>query len=308
MVKTKKASKNKMKGKSTKASKKLTKKSIQTFKKLQCAPNPNKAHKSTCFSHDSLIKLRNYWNARHPDRKIISTNACQIWTTLKHNMGNMCNNEACWLKQQFLREKIDTDLLHYTFAPKSPYTWKSNPNEWLSSVDIENVMKQYEKYYPNFEFIGPSPINYDHHMMYGECVWPELCEFDLDTYLKRNISKIGVVFNLDPHYKGGSHWVALFVDLSKGLICYFDSYAYPPHRQIKKLIKTIEKQGRLNEIEFNIKYNENRHQFGDSECGMYCLFFIINMLKNKSFEYFEKTKIPDDYMLKMRKKFFNGEI
>jgi hypothetical protein len=27
-----------------------------------------------------------------------------------------------------------------SFAPESPPEWKKNPNEWLSSIDIMNVM------------------------------------------------------------------------------------------------------------------------------------------------------------------------
>ena len=40
-------------------------------------------------------------------------------------------------------------------------------------------MKQYENTYKCFEFIGPSPIDYDQHLSYGECVWEELCKFSL---------------------------------------------------------------------------------------------------------------------------------
>ena len=278
------------------------------FMKLQCAPNPNKAHSQTCFSHESLIKLRNLWNARHPDKKITSNSPCIIWNHLKSGLGNLCNNEACWLRQHFIKENLDYDLLNYTFAPKSPSTWLDNPNEWLSSVDIEKVMKQYERFYPHFEFIGPSPIDYDHHKIYGECVWPELCEFNLAHYLKKNISQIGIVFNLDPHYKGGSHWVAIFVDLKKCKIYYFDSYGYPPHKQIKKLIKEIEKQCVSYQFNMETTINEKRHQYGNSECGMYCLFFIISMLKGEKYKNFEKKRFTDEYMLMMRKKFFNSEI
>ena len=50
-----------------------------------------------------------------------------------------------------------------------------------TNIDILNVMKQYEHIYPNFEFIGPSPIDYDTHLSYGECVWEELCKFNLQN-------------------------------------------------------------------------------------------------------------------------------
>ena len=30
--------------------------------------------------------------------------------------------------------------------------------------------------------------------------------------------------------------------------------------------------------------SKKRHQFSDSECGMYCLYFIIEMLKGRPFQ------------------------
>ena len=51
-----------------------------------------------------------------------------------------------------------------------PESWKKKPNEWLSSVDITKVMKQYGSAYRDFEFLGPSPIDYDTHKYNGECV------------------------------------------------------------------------------------------------------------------------------------------
>ena len=76
-------------------------------------------------------------------------------------------------------------------------------------------MKQFEKKHNNFEFIGPSPIDFDDHEMFGECVWEELCKFDLQQKMRDKKEKIGIIFNLDPHDKPGSHWVAMFVNIPK---------------------------------------------------------------------------------------------
>ena len=40
--------------------------------------------------------------------------------------------------------------------------------------------------------------------------------------------------------------------------------------------------------------------------GMYCLYFIINMLRGKTVKYFEDNRIPDEKMLELRKKYFNS--
>ena len=55
---------------------------------------------------------------------------------------------------------------------------------WLNSTDIENIMQQYEDAYPNFEFIGPSPIDFDKVLMNNKCVWDELCKLNSKIRLK----------------------------------------------------------------------------------------------------------------------------
>ena len=171
------------------------------FIKLKCSPKIQE-NDFTCYSNESLIKLKNLWNARHPDVMISTNEPREIWEQLKQHLKNVCNKESCWLKQNFASSGVDKEMLNYTFAPKSPDDWKKNPNEWLNSIDIENVMKQYEKEFPYFDFIGAAPIDFDSPKMYGECVWEELCHFDLAEQIKNGKNKIGVVFNTDPHTKG----------------------------------------------------------------------------------------------------------
>jgi len=302
MVKTKtlRHSKNKKQSK-----KRTRRKNRLSFKKLKCAPKHNSKLNFTCYTSEMLIKMSNLWNARHPDKTIYSNDPQVIWNHLKQSIGNACNTEACWLKQNFVKHNLDTNLLNYTFAPTSPQEWNNNPTEWLSSIDIANVMKQYEHIYKDFEFIGPSPINFDTHKMYGECVWEELCNFNLQNQIKEGKNKIGVVFNLDPDYKEGSHWVALFINIKTETIMFFCSYGDNPHRQIIKFMNKVIKQGKPFGISFKKIINKTRHQYTDGECGMYCLFFIISLIKNNNTDKFKK-KIPDDKMIKLRKYYFNS--
>lgn len=136
------------------------------FIKLKCSPKLQE-NDFTCYSNESLIKLKNLWNARHPDVMITTNDPREIWESLKRHLKNVCNKESCWLKQNFASSGVDKEMLNYTFAPKSPDDWKKNPNEWLNSIDIENVMKQYEKEFPYFDFIGAAPIDFDSPKMYG---------------------------------------------------------------------------------------------------------------------------------------------
>jgi hypothetical protein len=278
------------------------------FIKDSCNINVNASSGFTCYTGEILDKLKRAWNQKHPEDKINYTDNNNIWKNLKEKLNYTCRQESCWMRK--LLNKLDNKkkLINEFFAPFAPKEWKKNPNEWLSSIDISKVMKQYEKKYKNFEFIGPSPIDYDSQMAYGECVWEELCNFNLDKLLKRNLNKIGVIFNLDPHYKGGSHWVSLFIDIKANIIYYFDSVGEKIPRQIKKFCKKVQSQATLLGIE--LKFDEihpHEHQKEDTECGIYSLYFITNMIKNVKIwdTKFKKGTISDDEMTNYRKVYFN---
>ena len=164
----------------------------------------------------------------------------------------------------------------------------------------------YEKTYENFEFLGPSPIDYDTHKAYGECVWEELCEFNLRDNLKEGKTKVGIIFNTDPHTEDGEHWVALYMDLKKGKIYYFDSYGEEIPSQIDKFSDNVIKQANsIGRNNFKKHISKKRHQFSESECGMYSLYFLIQMLKGTTFKKFTSKRIKDSYMMKLRKIYFN---
>ena len=162
------------------------------YYKEKCSPNPDNNNKNTCYSDSALTKMKKYWNARHPRDKLTTDDTVEIWKFFKNKMSSICHRESCWLRSKFMAGKLDNELLNYTFAPIAPTEWKSKPNEWLSSLDIEAVMRQYERFYKCFEFMGPSPIDYNFHKLYGECVWEELCNFNLSEQIKRNKNKIGL--------------------------------------------------------------------------------------------------------------------
>jgi hypothetical protein len=252
-----------------------------------------------------LEKLKNLWNARHPDVRIEATEPKQIWEALSSRLSSTCNTEACWLNQTFAKFNLDENLKNYVFAPDSPKSWKKNPNEWLSSVDILDIMKHYERNFKKFEFFGPSPIDFDAHMMYDQCVWEEICKFDLKQQISRGKTKLGFIFNLDKHNQPGSHWVALFVSVKKREIYYFDSYGDDTPPEILALVKRIQKQSSKIGPKYDYKYNKTRHQYGNSECGMYSLYFLVHLIREKAFDKFNTERIKDKYVENLRKKYFN---
>lgn len=285
------------------------------IKKANCSPNAEEKS-YTCYSEDALNKMKNLWNKRHPDATITETEPKGIWTALKDKMKNVCNVETCWLRQNFMKDETTRMLMSYTFAPEAPKSWKKNPYEWLSSLDIERVMKQYEQKYKCFEFLGPSPVDFDSNSTYyegdGTCVWDELCKFNLLEMFKKGKNKIGIIFNLDPHYKPGSHWVSMFINIKEKIIFYFDSNGDKIPNQIKELANRIIEQAQNPPLNIRMTFKENHpfeHQKSNTECGMYSLYFIISLLTDeKPHDHFMNKRVTDRDMKKLRNEYFNHSV
>jgi hypothetical protein len=291
-----------------KGTKKGTKKKNKTRKKnKQCSPkNKSDFLDYTCYKPSNLYKMRNVWNTRHPGDRIETKKLKEIWDSLGERLKNSCNSEACWIKNSLFKKEFTDKEIKNVFSPNQPEDWKKNPNEWLSSIEISELMKQYEDAYKCFEFIGPTPIDFDEKLAYGECVWNDLCNFNLKEKIDDGINKIGIIFNLDKHDKPGSHWTCMFVSVKLKKIYYFDSYGDDLcPSQVKKLVKKIQKQSKEIGVKYKFVINKTRHQYSRSECGMYCLFFIIQMILDTSFSRFNK-KVSDKYMRKLRNIYFNA--
>ena len=75
-----------------------------------------------------------------------------------------------------------------------------------------------------------------------------------------------------------------------------------------KFVKTVISQGKGLGIDF--KFDQNypvEHQYGNTECGIYSIFFIAHMLEDTINEQYLKTHVlHDKYMSKFRKIYFNG--
>lgn len=289
-------------------------KSNKTFKRSVCSPKEkNSVREFTCYTDKTLYKLRDLWNARHPDNLIGTNDAKEIHNSLKNQLRNVCNQESCWLKQKLkFGDLNEASIMEDSFAPVSPEEWKKNPNEWLSSMDILDVMKQYEKAYKCFEFLGPSPIDFDTKKMYGSCVWEELCNFNLEAQIKKGKTKIGIIFNTDPHYRGGEHWISLFINIKKRQIFFFDSVGNKAPVSVMNLVNRIIDQGKKLKKPIRFTFDQNypvEHQYGNSECGIYSIFFVVHMLEDKITNHYLKTHLlKDQYMSKFRKIFFNDSL
>jgi hypothetical protein len=264
---------------------------------------------TTCFTKDALINILKAWNNYYKDNKISYTNTdnkTQLWTKINSKLNSKCNNDYCWTEQPFLNRN-KTDLKNEYFRPNMPSKWNTNFNEWLNTLDINKVMKQYEEKYSNFLFIGAVPMDFDHEFHPGSCVVDELCNIDIKKLIKKGKNKLGVVFNLDNHDEDGSHWVSFFCDFepkTTANIYYFDSYGVEEPKEVRTLMNKLKTQLETLGKKTTIKVNNLQHQFKNSECGVYSINFIVQLLKNKSYESISNSIISDDDMANNRNLFF----
>lgn len=213
-----------------------------------------------------------------------------------------------------ISEEEKRTLLKTYFRPEMPAEWFKDPDAWLSSLDIEDVMRQYEEADRSFKFLGVVPIDFsspapgpaiDRVVGAGlTCLAQEYCTVDLKAERARGIRTIGCVFNLDPSTKDGSHWVASAIILKPrggGAIYYFDSYGEQPPAQVAHFMRAL----KLQDPALELKYNGRRFQYGGSECGMYSMYFVICMINRVPFATFVRHTVADKYMLELRKILFS---
>ena len=54
-------------------------------------------------------------------------------------------------------------------------------------------------------------------------------------------------------------------------------------------------------------YNDVQKQYKESECGVYCMYFLTELLSGKSFKDLIESRIDDDTMVAQRDKFYRVE-
>lgn len=295
-------------------------KKIQFVAGKQCAPGRTQT-RTTCFSAKELRSIASAYNTSlihrrggsyvfQNDQKIHFTQKTAtdtLWHQIQHKLkqSTNCNTEKCWSKQ-FQETK---HLGGSVFRPDMPTSWHTNKTEWLSTTDIEVVMKQYEVSHTSFHFIGAVPVDFESSADSGEmgkCVTQALCNAHVKHWMKKGLQQIGIVFNLDPHYESGSHWVSAFLDISDNKVLYYDSFGSAPPYEINTFLNKIASQLEdVNESPCSVRVNENRHQFKNTECGIYSMYFIASMLDGVSYNTFVGNGLTDAKMQKYRHIFYN---
>ena len=210
-----------------------------------------------------------------------------------------------WSEYDFI-DKLDKDVKE--ILEKSIFRIKGPDKqfEWMDSIRMTIVMGQYEDLYQKFKYLGSVPLDFEKHSIY------KIKDIDFKELEDNGKHRFGLIINSDKHTGGGQHWFMMFFDLEKGEIYFIDSCANEPETygiEIEEFVDTIKeylKSNGFKEDDIIYKYNTIPHQEGNSECGVYSMYYIEKFLEGKTFDEITKNVITDDEVNEYRLKFFSN--
>lgn len=259
---------------------------------IKCAPHI-KYDNISCIDYPNLLNIVNEYNSKNEDKIQISNNKEELVKHIYNKLYNKCqDDQTCWLKYSN-KDKLDF------FKPEI-----EDPRyQWLSTTNINEVLKQYEKVYSDYISLGTVP-----HDIYN------FIKLDIKKLLNKGKTRISLVINLDNSSQSGSHWVAVFANLNENNIYFFDSGGNKPdqyNNKNKNIIKFMQQIGlqlmsvkQIEKDKIRFRYNNVQHQKENSECGMYCVLFILIMLKSNNFDKIKILDLHDNYVNLFRPKLF----
>lgn len=265
----------------------------------RCAPG-KKYHEGSCFTIEQLKKISKQMNQHFPSLNIntdVDKKTLLRSLTKKIKDKYDCDDQLCWLELDIVKDLEDDEINKFTFRPPGP----DRGTKWLNTTNINDVLEQYEKIHNDFISFEAIPLDFAELDM----LKMNQNENSFENLWLRKKTKIGMVFNHDYSNMSGSHWVALYIDLKKGDIFYFDSYGVPAKKEIYKYIEKIKKFMISKGITPNDKINNIRHQFKGSECGVYSINFILRLLKGESFQEITQNITKDDDVNLCRRVYFS---
>lgn len=283
------------------------------MKKAVCSPKRGGKESYTCLTYGEMQKIARDYNkalGKGKEKIDVKLPKRELWEALQkvdRNKSGCNGNEYCWIKKNYGRINKDYKKFLANYRPEKPVEWREKPNKWLNTYDILYTMKQYEDANNDFKFLGVYPIDFmKKYDGSSTCVSPLMCALNANSIKKAGKTKLGVVYNLDKHYQSGSHWTGLYIDLGKGEAYYYDSVGTRPPQEIFEFINRL--NGQLSKNKLKFAYNKNQHQRENTECGVFSMYFIENMIESdgKFNEFIERSDINDDKMKRLRNYFYNN--
>jgi hypothetical protein len=163
----------------------------------------------------------------------------------------------------------------------------TNENDALNTSQINRIMESSKDFY------GTYPKDHFYKVLHQ--IKPK--------------SRGGAILNLDTSDENGSHWVAIYWDARQNgsqTIEYCDSFGRQPPHDIMNDLQQLKKKL---EADNPLKLKINRIQRQDKRsvsCGYFCINFILNRLRGKSFKSasgFNSIDKNEEHMENLKEKF-----
>ena len=300
----------------------------------KCAPSITYENGS-CLTLESLQLIAKNHNT-NTDTKYhikITDNKLEMVKLITKALSNKCNNQICWTRVAVLEE-----IEKVTFRPDGP----TKRYAWLSTSDINDVIIQYQDKHKDFVFLGTVPADFEELTVLGIT---DLDLYDFEKEGKSKLGMVinlddsrgngthwvslfvnlkkGQIYYFDSVGKKPSTRTKKFINK---IVKYLYNKKYEKDININRLLKitnillkfskfkekyiTDSKNNILQTINdmkiFDIRYNSKQHQFGNSECGVYSINFIVRLVGGESFDDITNNITKDDKINKCRPTYFKN--
>lgn len=288
-------------------------------KPSECAFNSNRS--DVCSPGEAIESIRKFLEKSDIHLKEdVKQDEQKIIEVAKEQTN--CESESCLYKKKEIKEQLNEDGvqvdLNKVFKPKGPAFTEA----WLSNVNIDDVLDQLEKKYPEFLHIPYQVRDFARiapdekllaKMSAGESEKlrnSNLKTIDFVDQYKKGKTKFGTVINTDYSTGRGIHWFAIYVDMSGSIntVEYFNSSGEAPLPEIQIFLDyTKHKLEKETDKTTKIVINKIQHQTDGHSCGPYSLYYIISRLSGVPYMTFHTQVIPDEAMVEFRKHLFRHD-
>lgn len=93
---------------------------------------------------EEVENLRKVYNKEHPDEPQIPQGTIKsVWNEIRKRLHRLC------------KEGTTECIIHSMMdKPDAPSSWVEKPGDWLSSLDIEKIEKEFMKLFSKYYFVG----------------------------------------------------------------------------------------------------------------------------------------------------------
>lgn len=271
---------------------------------------------NVCSTDKTVNAMREHLVKKKIDTKSLKT-PTSVVDTIKKNLK--CSTEECVLtNDEFARPDIKQMINESLDRIKPP--GPANDTSLLNNNNIDTVLHKltklhidfYHMYFQMIDFAGEKTSNGEWVVSHNTKITPtRLGTIDMSKdVIDKGFKTFGVVMNTDKRTGGGIHWFSLFCDFRKNpcTVEYFNSSGNKPVKQIQEwLIKTgdnLNTNGYTSTVD--ILSGLVHQKDSETECGLYSIYYIWNRINGVPSQNFQKTRIPDAEMIKLRKQCFKS--